>query len=118
MKGQPLYSEWGLRYSTRRGTACRAQRVAVLRLPPVRPLFPLGARPPAAAERGPGWGKKSAVLTADASFPDSIYSLGGVFFALGHDFRTGNPASRTLSTTPAKPCHRLFTSFLLTISTT
>ncbi len=47
----------------------------------------------------------------------SHYSLGGVFLVLGHDFGTENRASRTLFTTPAKPCHRLFTFFLLAIST-
>ena len=36
---------------------------------------------------------------------------------LGHDFRMENPASRTLFTTPPNPCHRLFTFFLLTVST-
>ena len=46
------------------------------------------------------------------------HSLGGVFLALGHDFRTENAASRTLFTTPVNLHHRLFTFFLLTISTT
>ncbi len=67
---------------------------------------------------GLGVGQKSAVPTADPAFPGSIYSLGSVFLALGHDFGTENLASRMLSTTPAKPCHRLFTFFLLTTSTT
>ena len=50
--------------------------------------------------------------------PLSHHPLGRVLLALGHDFGTENPASRTLSTTPAKPCHGLFMFFLLTISTT
>ncbi len=45
-------------------------------------------------------------------------SLGGVFLALGHDFGTQNPASRTLFSSPEKRGHRLFTSFLLPVSTT
>ena len=69
-------------------------------------------RPAAPGGRaGLGVGQKSAVLTADPPFPGSIYSLGSVFLALGHDFGTENPASRMLSTTPAKRCHRLFNIF-------
>ena len=58
------------------------------------------------------------MLTTDPHSSGPIYSLGGVFLALRHDFGTENQASRTLSGTPAKPCHRLFTFFLLTVSTT
>ncbi len=45
-------------------------------------------------------------------------SLGGVFLALGYGFRAENRASRTLFTTAAKRCHRLFTFSLLAISMT
>ncbi len=54
---------------------------------------------------------RETVVARSPSFPGSIYSLGGVFLALGDDFGTENPASRTLSTTPPKPRHRLFNFF-------
>ena len=77
----------------------------------------------AAAERGLGWGKKSAVLTADSPLPDpflhtSYHSLQDVFLALGHDFGTENPASKRLFTTPVNLRHRLCTLFFLAVSTT
>ena len=85
--GPPFYSWLGLRSSIRRGTACRAQRLAILRLPPKRLSFPFGARPPQAAGPSLRWGEKSAVPTADPPclpLPHTSHpSLGGLFFALG-----------------------------------
>ncbi len=60
-------------------------RSAVSRLVPCpHTVIPFGARPPPAAERGLGWGKKSAVPTADflLSGPSNL-SLYGVFLSLG-----------------------------------
>ncbi len=99
-----------------------AARPAVLRL--VAPhVAAFGTRPLPAAERGLGWGKKSAVLTADPPLFSPLahasnHSLVGVILSLGHDFGTENPALWTLFSAPKEPCHRLFTFFLLAISTT
>ena len=57
-------------------------------------------------------------LCGHSPLTPSTLSLGGVLLALGHDFGTENRASKTLSSTRAKPCHRLFTFFLLPVSTT
>ena len=120
--GQPQLTPWAagifpgphyapaLQHSTSAGPG-RHARLAVTGSVP-------SALGPATGRAGPGVGKKSAVPTTDPPFPGSIYSQGHGFLALGSDFGTENPASRTLSITPAKPGHRLFTFFLLTISTT
>ena len=87
------------------------------------PVVSFGARTAPSARTGLGVGQKigrangrcrSSYWVATNATP----SRGGAFFALGHDFCTENPASRTLFTTPANRCHRLFTFFLLAISTT
>ncbi len=85
---------------------------------PVHRSVPFGARPPVAAERDLGLGQeigrangrsRSLVLRHHAA----TISLDDVFSPLGHDFGTENRALSTLFTTLAKPCHGLFTFFLL-----
>ena len=72
---------------------------------------------------GPGFGLKPAVPTPDSRFPATPLPFARRRFsfartALRHGFGMENPASRTLFSTPANRCHRLFTFFLLAISTT
>ena len=113
--------------SIRRGTACRAQRLAVLRSPSPahRSLLSAlgrsqrasgvwgGAKIGRANGRSPSFWPLSAPLPPSARrrFPRATT-------ALRYDFGAENPVERTLSSTPSKPCHRLFTFFLLTASTT
>ena len=101
LPGQPFYGWWDFPLrSVGHGMPC-----------------PKGRRSSAGGHRprrpSGGWGGEE-IGRANGRCPSSYslatnatLSLGGVFLALGRDFGTQNPASRTLFSTPAKPGDRL-----------